>query len=71
MTNHRHLTADHQTAMITTYGWKTILIRTCKLLFKSPIFMLYDPYIPDLAPTLKKKKERGKAPISQELIAPC
>ena len=32
--------------------------------------MLYDPYIPDLtAPMLKKK--RGKALISQELIAPC
>ena len=31
---------------------------TCKLLFKSPIFTLYDPYIPDLtAPMLKKKKE--------------
>ena len=33
--------------------------------------MLYDPYIPDLAPCFLKKKKKGKAPISQELIAPC
>ena len=40
---------------------------TCKLLFKSPIFMLYDPYIPDLAPMLKKKKEE-KLPFPKNLL---
>ena len=40
---------------------------TCKLLFKSPIFMLYDPYIPDLAPMFKKKKEE-KLPFPKNLL---
>ena len=30
--------------------------------------MLYDPYIPDLAPTFKKKKKEEKLPFPKNLL---
>lgn len=70
MTNHRHLTADNQTAMyyniMAEKLYRCVHASSCLraqfLCFMTHIF-LTSPHV--------FKKKKGKAPISQELIAPC